>query len=219
MSPSPQATSAPLIEALDGLLRGLNHALSNRINTLNTLLAVLQEHEGADREIVDALAKEEVRFEELLRLYRLMPMDMGAEREPMVLVDPVKDAVLLFAHHLDVRMLQCTVDGVESAPPVRSRRQALTLAILVLLVVVARPVAEDEDEAGILLRVTATADEVHLRASATVPTPIIDESALIALEWLTAALDMTTTRGMGEDKCAWAELTLPTLAAERKKGR
>lgn len=219
MSPSPQATSAPLIEALDGLLRGLNHALSNRINTLNTLLAVLQEHEGADREIVDALAKEEVRFEELLRLYRLMPLELGADREPMVLADPVKDALALFAHHLDVRMLRCTVDGLETAPPVRSRRQPLTTAILVLLVVVARPVAEEDEEAGIQLRLTADDDVVRLRASATSPTPIVDESAWIALDWLAARLDISVSRGMGDDHCAWAELALPTLAAERKKGR
>jgi hypothetical protein len=42
MTAPPPAAAAALMEAMNGLFRGLNHALSNRVNTLNTLLAVLQ---------------------------------------------------------------------------------------------------------------------------------------------------------------------------------
>ena len=162
---------------------------------------------------------EEQRFEALLRLYRVMPLDGSSASEPMVLTDPVNDAVALFAHHLDLRMLPCTVSGLDAAPPVRSRRQALTQAILMLLVTVARALVPAEDKLGVELQLSSTDEEVVLRAATKQPSAVVDDASWPACEWLASAIGATARRGHGDDGRAWASLALPTLAAERKKGR
>ncbi len=219
MPAPPPAAAAAIFEATNGLHRGLNHALSNRINTLNTLLAVLQESAEYDAEIVEALAAEEGRFEQLLRLYRLMPVELAAAREPMVLADPVNDALALLSHHLDLRMLPCQVTGLDAAPPVRSQRQLLTQALLVLLVGVARALEGEEDGHGIAVALTSTDDELFVRATTTRPATPADGAAWPALEWMSSLLGAVTTRGQDAAGHPWAELALPTLAAERRKGR
>ncbi len=219
MQTLPPAAAAAWLDTTDGISRGLNHALSNRVNTLNTLLAVLQESRELDPEIEGALTGEEQRFEALLRLYRLMPLEGVSTSEPMVLTDPVQDAVALFAHHLELRMLPCTVTGLDGAPPVRSRRQALTQAILVMLVAVGRALVPAEDTLGLELGITFTEDEVFLRASARQPSVAVDASAWVAFEWLASTLGAAASSGQGDDGHAWAMLALPTLLAERKKGR
>lgn len=208
-----------MIDAMNGLFRGLNHALSNRVNTLNTLLAVLQESHEHDPEVIGALAAEEARFEALLHLYRLMPMEVDAKPEPMVLADPVRDALGLFGHHLDLRMLPCSVEGVENAPPVRTRRQLLTQAILLVLVSVGRSVAHDEDGHGLAVVITSTADEVTLRATATRAAEVDEGPVWPVVEWLAAELGAAAERGTDDRGRPWAQLVLSTLAAERRKGR
>ena len=219
MQTPPPAAAAAWLDTMDGVSRGLNHALSNRVNTLNTLLAVLQENRELDAEIEGAFMGEEQRFEALLRLYRLMPLEGVSTSEPMVLIDPVQDAVALFAHHLDLRMLPCTVTGLDGAPPVRSRRQALTQAILVLLVAVGRSLMPSEDKLGLELGITFTEDEVLLRASTRRPSAAVDDAAWVACAWLASTLGAAASCGQGTDGQAWAMLALPTLLSERKKGR
>jgi hypothetical protein len=215
----PPAAAAALLDAFDGLSRGLNHALSNRVNTLNTLLAVLQETPERDPEIDGALLAEEARFEGVLHLYRLMPLEGAAAPEPMVLADPVKDAVALLSHHLDLRMLACRVTGLEGAPPVRSLRQSLTQSILLMLVSVGRSVTGDDEGRGLSLVVSSTADEVFLRASSNRSAPSVDDSAWTAFAWLSSTIGATASRGVGDDGHPWAMMAMSTLAAERKKGR
>jgi hypothetical protein len=208
-----------MIEAMNGLYRGLNHALSNRVNTLNTLLAVLQESAEFDPEVVQALAAEEARFEALLHLYRQMPLELGAAREPMVLADPVKDALALFEHHLDLRMLPCQVDGIATAPPVRAQRQLLTQALLVLFVGVGRSLEGDEDGHGLVVSAVGTDDEVSLEVRTSRSAEPADGPAWPAVEWLSSLLGAVTARGVDDQGRPWGRMTLPTLAAERKKGR
>jgi len=219
MPAPPPAAAAALFDVMDGLSRGLNHALSNRVNTLNTLLAVLQDIPEYDAEIIEALAAEEGRFEGVLALYRLMPFDLRAAREPIMLADPVKDALALFQHHLDLRFLPCDTIGMESAPPVRCQRQLLTQAILVMLVAAGRPVAGDDAGHGLTLSAGSTEDEVVLRVTTTRPAPPVDAVAWEALEWLCTQVGGTALRGEDDDGRPWAAMALTTLAAEKRKGR
>lgn len=204
---------------MNGLFRGLNHALSNRVNTLNTLLAVLEESAEFDPEVIRALAAEEARFEALLHLYRQMPLELGAAPEPMVLADPVKDALALFEHHLDLRMLPCQVDGVETAPPVRSQRQLLTQALLILFVGVGRSLVGDEDGHGLVITVEGVDDDVRITVRTTRPAEPADGPAWPALEWMASLLGATADRGIDTEGRPWGRLALTTLAAERRKGR
>ena len=221
MQGPPPAAAAAWLDTMDGLSRGLNHALSNRVNTFSTLMAVLHDARTLDAELENALVAEEARMEALLRLYRLMPLARTASPEPMVLADPVNDALALFAHHLDLRMLPCTVTGLADAPPVRSRRQSLTQGILLLLVAVGRAFDEGHDEsAELTLQVIHTADDVTLHASTGSPvTAAPDAVAWGALEWMASTLGAVVECGRDDNGHAWAALALPTLAAERKRGR
>ena len=219
MPAPPPPAAAALLDVLDGLSRGLNHALSNRVNTLNTLLAVLQDCEEFDREIVDALAAEEARFESLLQLYRLFPLDVNEAREPLILADPVADALALFAHHLDLRMLPCEVSGLESAPPVRCQRRMLTQAILVMLVAVGRAMSGDDQGPGLNLSIRSRDDQVILHAGTARDADSEDANACVALNWLASTIGAAYSCGRDDLGRPWVELALPTLAAERKGGR
>lgn len=208
-----------MVGAMNGLFRGLNHALSNRVNTLNTLLAVLQESREFDPEVVEALAAEEAKFESLLALYRLMPMEAGAGREPLVIADPLKDATALFSHHLDLRMHPVAVVGVDTAPPVRSQRQLLTQLLLVMMVEVGRALEADESGAGLEVAAAAAGDDLAVTVSAKSAVPPTETSVWASIEWIAEQLGGSATRGVDAEGRPWARLTLMSLAAERKKGR
>lgn len=217
MKNPPPAVAAAWLETMDGLVRGLNHALSNRVNTLNTLLAVLQDAKVLDEELETALMAEEGRFEAVLGYFRLLPIDIMAEPEPLVLADPVKDAMALFGHHLDLRMLPCTTHGVDTAPPVRSRRTALTHALLAALITVGRPAVATGGRVAV--EVSVEGEEVEVRAVAAGAPPESDDAAFTVMDWLAGSLGGTAARGVDSAGKAWASLRLLTLAAERKRGR
>lgn len=215
----PPAAAAAIIEANNGLLRGLNHALSNRVNTLNTLLAVVEEADGFDPEVVQALAAEEAKFESLLQLYRLMPMELRAAPEPILLADPLRDATALFSHHLDLRMHPVAVVGVDEAPPVRSRRQMLTQLLLMLLVEVGRSLEAENAATGLEVTAAADGDDVTVTVRATLAAPPAPGDVWLGVEWMTDQLGGRAERGVDADGRVWARLALLSLAAERRKGR
>ena len=209
----PPAAAAAWLHIVDGLVRGLNHGLSNRVNTLNTLLAVLQDTRELDAEIEGALMGEEERFEAMLRLFRLLPLEGARPNQPTALAGPVADAVALFAHHLELRMLPCRVVGLDAAPPVQSRQHTLTQVLLLVLVTVGRAIADDDWAHGLVLQVTSAGNEVVIRASTALPTvAAADDTAWVACEWMASTLGATTRRGRDDTSHAWAELALPNVA-------
>lgn len=118
------------------LLRGLAHALSNRVGTLVAATGLLVPGGGASPTIVGVLREEGDRLEELLGLMRLLagPSDVGAEApEPIHLPDLVTPTVELHAQHPMLRDVPVTVTPDPLAPPVRARHAGLTRALLVLL--------------------------------------------------------------------------------------
>jgi nitrogen-specific signal transduction histidine kinase len=118
------------------LLRGLAHALSNRVGTLVAATGLLVPGGGASPTIVGVLRDETDRLEELLGLMRLLagPADAAGEAaEPIHLPDLVTPAVELHSHHPALRAVPVTVEPDPLAPPVRARHAGLTRALLVLL--------------------------------------------------------------------------------------
>jgi nitrogen-specific signal transduction histidine kinase len=118
------------------LLRGLAHALSNRVGTLVAATGLLVPGGGASPTIVGVLREEGDRLEELLGLMRLLAGPADAEKEvpePIHLPDLVTPAVELHSLHPALRDVAVAVEPDPLAPPVRARHAGLTRALLVLL--------------------------------------------------------------------------------------
>jgi signal transduction histidine kinase len=117
----------------DGILRGLNHALSNRILTLRTLTEFVgSAHERRDQ-VGRALGEEVERLEELLEKFRMLPAEDERKPEPIQLSELLSEVVELHQYHVDFRDLECRVIGNPDALPVLTSRSALTRALLILL--------------------------------------------------------------------------------------
>jgi len=118
------------------LLRGLAHALSNRVGTLVAATGLLVPGGSASPTIVGVLREEGDRLEVLLGLVRLLAGSGGGEGEtpePIHLPDLVTAAVELHSHHPDYRDVPVIVTPDPLAPPVRARYVGLVRALLVLL--------------------------------------------------------------------------------------
>lgn len=128
--------SAALWAAEQGaLLRGLAHALSNRVGTVLAAAGLLEPGAPAPAPIVTMLRDEAERLDALLALVRQLAGDGSddAIAEPLHLPDLVPPAVALHAHHPDWRDVPVEVVADPGAPPVRVSHAALLRALLVAL--------------------------------------------------------------------------------------
>jgi nitrogen-specific signal transduction histidine kinase len=114
------------------LVRGVAHALSNRVGTLVAVAGMLSPGEAVSAMVVDVVRDETERLEGLLSLVRLLGEDAGAP-EPIHLPDVVTPVVELHSHHPVFRDIPVSVTPDPLAPPVRARHAGLVRALLVLL--------------------------------------------------------------------------------------
>jgi signal transduction histidine kinase len=135
----------------DGILRGLNHALSNRIVTLRTLAEFVGSAQERGDQVGRALGEEVERLEELLEKFRMLPADEDPKPEPIQLSELLSEVVALHHYHVDFRDLECTVVGDPDTLPVLTSRSALTRALLILLTA-AKRAALSRGEAAIAMR-------------------------------------------------------------------
>lgn len=122
------------------LVRGLSHALSNRVGALGVLLEIVLDPDAppAERGTYEAqLLKEMAQLATINQQLRLLIPDRTAP-EPLLVPDLVDTAVQLATLHRDRRggELRVTVSG--SAVPVRVCRWAMIHAIVALIDVVSR---------------------------------------------------------------------------------
>jgi nitrogen-specific signal transduction histidine kinase len=140
------------------LVRGLAHALSNRVGTVVAAVGLLAVGEPAPEPLVVVLHGEGDRLEELLGLMRLLAGDGGGGApEPIHLPDIVTPAVALHSHHPAHRDVPCEVVPDPLAPPVRAPHTGLARALLVLL-----SAAKQGRDGGAVVRWAAVGDEVAL---------------------------------------------------------
>lgn len=176
----------------DAVLRGLVHALSNRVGTVSAAAAMLEA--GSADVARRVLAGESERLERLLEEFRLLtadPFDVAAGAEPLVVADVMRDALSLRAHAVDGPEPPVTLVGVDQVPPVLVSRAGLLHALLVLL----HGVGED----GIAVHASVDAGAVVLGAEPTT-TGWADVAA-----WLLA--------GSGVQRASDGTLRLPRLSA------
>ena len=210
-----RSTADVWLTVSDALLRGVNHALSNRAATVGAVSGVLDPAEPPSEVIVQVLRDEAARLDELLQLARLLPGHRGGP-EPVHLPDLVPAAVALHAHHFDLRDTPCRVDDSAAVMPVLADPTALTHALLLVLTAAKRAAAGAEvvlSHRGDGERVTLTLETARVGDA--------DDHAeeLAAAAALLAPSDGSAGRvGDGRDATRY-ELTLPTLAAARRAER
>lgn len=188
----------------DALVRGLAHALSNRVAALSLAADDLHDEAAEVRQDARArIATEVERLAALDRLLKLVPAERAARPQALLPSEVLADALALHAHHPELRDVPIAHESTEAAPPVRVPRSTL-LRLLVLLLSSARRAA---DGGGVSVRLNG--DDAELRVTVAPAGEPGEATALAA-----------SLGGRVEREEAGLALVLPSLAALRaREGR
>jgi len=160
---SEHAGAARWLTIHDELLRGVAHALSNRVATIDGASYMLS-LDGADVAGQAATLRGETgRLEALLHALRALPRGTDSEPEPTMPADAVQGALALHAHHGALRDVPCDIDMEADVPPAYADPTALQHALLVAITA-ARCMAGVRGR--VTLRVRSHADVVEFCAVA-----------------------------------------------------
>jgi len=129
---SERAGAARWLTIHDDLLRGMTHALSNRVATIMAV-ASLVELSGADGPSAESLRVEAERLETLLLTLRQLPRRLRAGSEPILPSDAVHSAIELHAHHPEGRDVVCHLLPDGDQMPAYADPNALQLALAAAL--------------------------------------------------------------------------------------
>jgi signal transduction histidine kinase len=207
----------------DELLRGLAHALSNRVATLTAVAYLLEHGDVSPAEAATSLRTESERMDDLLQLLRRLPAREAAA-EPVLPGDLVADAVALHALHCDLDDVPVEVEVTPDVPPVLVAPPALRQAVLLALSL-AKRAAVRRAVGGVQVTIGGDAAAVRLAVRAA-PAPAGDVAAAADEADDRAALDLAAIRErvagadgdvspLGDVGCV---LHLPSLAAARRAG-
>lgn len=203
--------SARWLTVHDEILRGITHALSNRIATVGAASYMYEQGDVPVAQVMDSLRIETERLEQLLQLMRLLPQRSDAEAEPVSANDAVTAAVNLHAHHTDLRDFVCDVRIDPDVYPLWIEPQALGHALLMVLTSAKRNAAAGS---RIALRVSGDVNIVRFCAEPAHAVPhneSLDALDVLAANWLLAPFG-GTARQVGQG----CELAVPTLLAARR---
>jgi hypothetical protein len=201
----------------DDLLRGLAHAISNRLATISAASAVLDAATLPDARFVRGLQEDAGRLEGLLELLRLLPRHADAALEPMLLGDALDRARLLVEHHPAMRDRLVVADSVGNVMPVRAEPTSVVHAACVLLLAAGRhatpgtPLTAQLETMGDVVRLTVRGSHAGETLREDTGDEVGDEDA-DAIRWLLAA-----SGGQAAVDVRGGELTLPTLQASRRR--
>lgn len=209
----------------DDLLRGLTHALSNRVGTI-AATAYLAEMQPASLASTAATLREEGdRLEQLLHLLRLLPRRAANAAEPVIVNDVVTQAIALQAYHPTEGDVPVSVQLDGDVQPAYIEPGVFVMALSVLIGAgqrAARRTGLDDgnDDGRVVLTVSSNTETVVIAARGhRGDGPVDDTDALIAddvsaVRWLLGAWGGTAASTSGG-----ATLHVPTLQAARRAQR
>ncbi len=211
------------LELQDELLRGITHALSNRIATVSAAAYMLEHEDMTCQQGAAQLRLETERMDTLLQLLRLLPSHDDGGAEPVAPTDVVEQAVALHAHHGELRDIEVKVLIESEVMPVLVEPNAFLQALLLAITSAKRSAVSLSGD--VVLSVSHNADEVsiliHPATSAATTADFEDAAAVntsndaAAASWcLRSAHGRVTPRSDGG-----CTVTLPTLSAARRAGR
>ncbi len=211
--PHPAIARARWLEVQDALLRGVAHALSNRIATVSAAVYMLEHRDVTPEQAATSLRDATERMDELLQLLRLLPSRDDTSFEPVMPRDVVEQAVTLHGHHGDLREVPVTVRYEGDVLPVWVEPHAFLQALLLALTAAARSagtevvllVRGDEDRIGFAVYPAGDASADAARTA---------EAAAAAGQCLRSAQGTAAPRADGG-----CDLSLPTLTSVRRAGR
>lgn len=119
------------------ILRGVTHALGNRVMTIATLAQLVRE-EGATVRTSDALESEAARLEELLRELRALCAHDAGREEALDLAELAREVAELAHRHVDARGVAWQVVRTATPEPAWGDRSLVMRVFAVLLVAGAR---------------------------------------------------------------------------------
>ncbi len=201
----------------DELLRGVTHALSNRIATLSASAYMLEFEDVSCSQAAESLRQETDRMDSLLQLLRLLPSRDDAAFEPVVAADVVEQAVALHAHHCDLRDVVVEVRTDADVLPVWVEPHTLMQALLLALSAAKRTAFPHM--LGVQLHVHGDADVVRFSVY---PDAVVANVDTLRTALDAGAADRSLQSALGSAQAradGGCELTLPTLPAARRAGR
>jgi len=209
---TPLRAQARWMSIHDDLIRGIAHAMSNRVATLSANVWMMSQGGQRGTDAAAVLQSEIERLEELLVQLRILPKGDAAP-EPLLAIDSARTAVSLHAHHGNLRNQPCTIDDPGSVPPARAEPQALVHALLVAMTA-AREAAGREGRAVVRLR----SDGDYVQFVATVDgKDVVDRGdQRFALDALAAAQLLAASGGRARSHAYGCVVEVPTLASSRR---
>ncbi len=221
MIPGPEVrvavARARWLEVQDELLRGVTHALSNRIATISAAAYMLEFNDVTPEQAVESLRTETERMDVLLQLLRLLPSRDDTGFEPVMPVDIVTQAVALHAHHSDLRDVIVHVDVSATVLPVWVEPHTFLQALLLALTAAKR--AAFPHELAVQITMAGDADVVRIVVCPENASGSVD-SMRTAVDAAAAECCLLSARGTAAARDdGGCELTLPSLSAVRRAGR
>jgi len=117
----------------ESLVRGIAHALSNRIATIGTIAELLRVGGDDPHAMSEMLAIETERLEDVLEQMRALSARSSGRMEAMRLSDAVAGAMALHSYHPERRSVTVTVEPGDESRPVLGDPLLLQRQLLILL--------------------------------------------------------------------------------------
>jgi signal transduction histidine kinase len=117
----------------EALVRGLAHALSNRIATIGTIAELLRVGGDDPVALSEMIGVESRRLEDILEQMRALSARHSARQEAMRLSDAVAGAMAMHSYHPERRSVAVTVEPGDESRPVLCDALRLQRELLVLL--------------------------------------------------------------------------------------
>jgi len=136
-------TTDPLDGIRDGILRGVAHALSNRVAALSGVAGLVDFGSLPPDRLSRALGSEVSQLGQLVEMLRLLPSDAQPRGEPIELKTLLPAVVALHALHADLLDVPCTIHHDRDAHPVHLSRSTFVHVVLVLIDAAKRDVMRD----------------------------------------------------------------------------
>ena len=223
-------TSDPLDGIRDGILRGVAHALSNRVAALSGVAGLVDfGNLPADR-LSRALGAEVSQLGQLVDMLRLLPSDVRPRGEAIELQKMLPAVVALHALHADLRDVSCIIEHDRDAHPVHLGRSVFVHTVLVLIDAAKREALRDRGSVSVTYGGDASWVTVAVESMAGASPPASSSPAGADLEMArhvgaaVARLDPSLTvevhrHGQRLGRGVRLAVRLPTLAEVRRRER
>ena len=208
----------------DAILRGMAHALSNRVAALGGISGLADPGEIWTERLSKALHDEARRLEDILRLLRLLPDDGRGEPGAIELQPLIPDVIALHAYHSALLQVECAAVYDRETMPVFANRPQLVHALLLAIDAAKRhahahggrvAVSYAGDADSVTIRVATEPSAAPAKAGTTAPENTAPTATALraAIAGVGGPSDVAIT---ADGEQLRIELPVPTLAAGRR---